>query len=415
LSFLNPLNLSPLLIFPDVPTPSSVILFILFVINAFLIYVSAKYFGRHLTVFFVFWFWISISLFLLLPHHVYAYYLSLPLFGFMGVMLLGLWELIIRYSPKVITLIIVVFVTAGNATVVKMQYQVGWLPIHGRVAERCLTFLKERYPDLPSGTEVCFLNFADREVDIVRALHYGRAVKLLYKNDCVGTVFSKGEDAISYLPTSATGSKYYGEGLEKEERLVVKIFPPYWSILGFNGGSGQVKDYFGCVDLKSSSWRDLSIAKAEFGSAFIGDFEVEVGFKLISFPRPSRDRVEADVAVEIQGDRYSIGRWNDGNGLDAYWMWGGGVPNVYIPTKDNSGKLRVGRVGSKLYGDYWDGGKWVNIRSAAVRDGSARVSLVAFNSTSRKTVEVQFDNFKVVSGETLFSKYFFETDSIILD
>ena len=73
------------------------------------------------------------------------------------------------------------------------------------------------------------------------------------------------------------------------------------------------------------------------------------------------------------------------------------------------------RVGSTIYGDFWDGTKWVSIGTRVAKGGNAAVSLLTFNSTSRKAVSAQFSNFSIVSGETSYSRYYSDFDSIVLE
>jgi 4-amino-4-deoxy-L-arabinose transferase-like glycosyltransferase len=181
--------------------------------------------------------------------------------------------------------------------------------------------------------------------------------------------------------------------------------PRKWLPNIFNGASVEINAQTGDIVCKTSFWRRQSIATVKFQSCIPDNFEVNVDFELNSFPFPSHHWVQTDIALDIEGERYSVGRWRDAAGLDAYWMWGGGVPNTYVATKDTTGRLRARIMGSTLYGDFWDGSKWVNIGSRVVKSGTTFVSLDVLNNTSRKYLNVRFNNFKVVSGEPFFFEW----------
>jgi len=414
LSFANPFNCNPLLTFPDIPI-SKLSALIATGINIFLAYIGWKSHDKWAIIFLLLWFFVGISIFLLLPFHIYAYYAIISLFGFLLVICIGLWHLFIKYKPKTIGLVIVLIITLSSAIIVRNQYQTSWLPIHARFAEQTLSFLKQKYKTFPSNTEIYLLNFADKLVPSIElALMQGIGLKVLFDQNEIKTFFFKREEAIHFL-SSHNNLKYFTEGKENRNKIILQIFPRQWTEKVINGGIGEINDKIGQIECKTSSWRKFSNGSEEYGSEFTGDFEIVVDFDLTSFPSPSKDHVETGIALEVEGDRYSFGRWRDTSGLDAYWMWGGGVPNTYIATKDNAGRLRARRVGSTLYSDFWDGVKWVNMGSRPVKRGTAYLSLMAFNSTSKKHVNVRFSNFKVVSGETLFSKYYSKEDSIILD
>jgi hypothetical protein len=206
--------------------------------------------------------------------------------------------------------------------------------------------------------------------------------------------------------------KVFVRNLDKDQKNKIKsvilenynklMLPRQWVSNIIRGASVDFKYVTGDIICKTSWWRNRSIAMAKFQSVLIGDFEVKVDFELNSFPFPSSDWVHSDIAFEVEGERYSIGRWRDSSGLDAYWMWSKGVPNTYVVTKDTVGKLRARRIGSTLYGDYWDGSRWVTIGSRKIKSGHLLVSLDALTTASRTNLNVRFNNFKVVSGKSLY-------------
>ena len=408
LLFVNPFNTSPLLTFPDIILPKTASL-LAFVCLCCLAYALRK---QRILFYFVMWIPIGLIPVIFLPEYSHAHFVSISLFGVLGIIVTGISKLIGEkdWSKGKLCVglvgVILLAITATSAILIRSHIKTSWLPIHARFAEQVILFVRGKQIDLPVKTRLYILNFS-RGISEELALKYGKAIRVFYdERGSIDTVFLKGVDAVNFLYS-------YRREREGEKEIVLKVFPKQWLAEGFNGGSGEVGTR--CIELHTSSLRRRSGARAKFESGLLDNFELRVDFNLISFRRPSRGRVEADVTVEIEGDLYSIGRWNDAKGLDAYWMWGGGVSNTYVPTKDASGKLRVRRVGSTLYGDYWDSGKWVNIGSRPIKNGTAYVSLSVFNSTSRKKVEVQFSNFRVISGETLFSKYYCTQDSVILE
>ena len=150
-----------------------------------------------------------------------------------------------------------------------------------------------------------------------------------------------------------------------------------------------------------ASTDDLSIAGVRYRHSFLNDFEVGTSYHLLGFPSPSSDRVEMNLEVSIGESRYSVGRWRDAQGLNAYFMWGDGADNNFIPTHDKRGKIRCRRMGEKLYGEFWDGNQWVTIGKREVNSQEARISFKAFNSTSKRKVSVHFSNIRLFPNETV--------------
>lgn len=100
-----------------------------------------------------FWFIISISPFLFLSQHKFAYYLEVPLLGFTG--LLGL---VVKNSSKLWQFLLILFFLTTSVLTVRFYEQNYWVVGRAKLSEKLVSQLIREYPKLPKGATLYFKN-----------------------------------------------------------------------------------------------------------------------------------------------------------------------------------------------------------------------------------------------------------------
>jgi hypothetical protein len=134
-----------------------------------------------------------------------------------------------------------------------------------------------------------------------------------------------------------------------------------------------------------------------------GDFDVQVDFDVSSQPHTnSSNTVAADMRLQGTTYAYSI-TVSTGQTAHSYTSWNSQTSAGWGTNARNehTGKLRMKRNGTTIYGYLWDGSAWVqfaNITGADTSDMQVRLS--GYNSVGTGTYPyVKFDNFKVNAGQ----------------
>ncbi|HEY9073031.1 MAG TPA: hypothetical protein VIN67_02765 [Desulfobaccales bacterium] len=136
-----------------------------------------------------------------------------------------------------------------------------------------------------------------------------------------------------------------------------------------------------------------------------GDYDIQVDFNLLNWPTPN------GVQAGIITPQYEVDRvYYDWQGnQDAYFVYFfaetvPGQPNWghVVPTSDNSGKLRLNRIGNTVSGYYWQNNAWQPIASNTDPQNGGPISFYiggyAGNRSIGQDTKIAFDNLKVTNG-----------------
>lgn len=133
-----------------------------------------------------------------------------------------------------------------------------------------------------------------------------------------------------------------------------------------------------------------------------GNFDIQVDYSLLKLPAYSGLRVGITIPNVVTVARESFSQHDDGFPAGDYYLVGGAT-NVWVPTSDKKGKLRLVRTDTSVSGYYFDAASlnWTLISSTPVTTDTVKFQLWAWSHNNRfdkKTVAVAFDNVVVNSG-----------------
>ena len=141
-----------------------------------------------------------------------------------------------------------------------------------------------------------------------------------------------------------------------------------------------------------------------------GDFDIRIGYRVIEWPPHNGVRIgihfgEPGIEQRIL-ERVSYSENNDGNGQESYTtFYYGGDQQIYTPTTDTSGTLRLVRQGSTVTAYYADADHWVPYTSGWTTTGDVSFGFSGWSHDpvfAGKPVRFALDNFVVASGDLVF-------------
>lgn len=131
-----------------------------------------------------------------------------------------------------------------------------------------------------------------------------------------------------------------------------------------------------------------------------GDFDVQVDFSLLRFPKFNGVRIGIGFAnAAVERTSFSL---HESSGVEAYLV-DGGRGFTAIPTKDMTGKLRATRVGGVLSGYYFDSTlkAWQFIGSTSITTETKGFGLQVWShdyAFDHRSIKVAWDNVILNSG-----------------
>ncbi len=140
--------------------------------------------------------------------------------------------------------------------------------------------------------------------------------------------------------------------------------------------------------------------------ALTGDFDIQVSYRLITWPNASGVRVgltvdaDRDMAASFPLERLNTGLGN----LEAYVTHFNTL--IYVPTQDTEGKLRLTRKVDKLSGYYSKSNEWILIYTEDVPTTNLYFSLQSWSHSytyGKQETKIAFDDFSVATGELVCS------------
>jgi len=103
--------------------------------------------------FFLFWLIIGLLPVIFWPWHKFAYYLTFPLLGLMGFLVLFLKNL-----PRVLIAIAIFLLFVVSFTTIHLSGDTFWVITRAKIAKNLVNGLKQKYPELPQGAILYFEN-----------------------------------------------------------------------------------------------------------------------------------------------------------------------------------------------------------------------------------------------------------------
>ena len=104
-------------------------------------------------VFFLLWFMIGLLPVIFWPWHKFAYYLTFPLLGLVGFMVL-----LLKNLPKALIGVGVFLLLVVSLTTIHLSWRTYWVITRAKIAENLVNDLKAEYPQLPQGATLYFEN-----------------------------------------------------------------------------------------------------------------------------------------------------------------------------------------------------------------------------------------------------------------
>src|SRR5712692_6323398 len=197
-----------------------------------------------------------------------------------------------------------------------------------------------------------------------------------------------------------------------------------WQVvqIGFGPSSTVANQRFE-VTIPSNSSNDVSYAI--FGAGLTsncplrGDYDIQVGFQLLTWPVGTGVRVGLGSSFLVGGitnnyspspfavERDSLGPGDSPSNVEVYLThFGDGVRGI-TSTNATTGVLRLTRTGSLGTGYYLDSGNWAQIHSGPVTTADVGFGFAAWSHDqlfAHQTAKLAFDNFTLTSGQLLCPK-----------
>lgn len=143
--------------------------------------------------------------------------------------------------------------------------------------------------------------------------------------------------------------------------------------------------------------------------AMRGDFDIQVDFDLVNFPNAEECFAYLEIVnyvtsgVKPSEEARTVIQYRNGNRQYGGEIRHNGSPSLlegtgsYAATSDNTGKLRVTRVGTTANTYYWNGSSWTLLESGTIGLSDMYVVLWVSSTDNGPEPSVNFDNL-VVNG-----------------
>ncbi len=172
--------------------------------------------------------------------------------------------------------------------------------------------------------------------------------------------------------------------------------PAQWSRFVYGSGPELIdtSDGFRTVLPANSFGTTQSQFGAQYDSTYSlhGDFNIEVDYQLNAWPPGNGARIGIGIVPWYGSQRVSEVYSSAPPADDAYVFVSGGISAV-VPTSDLSGRLRLSRVDSTLFGYFWGGADWVMLGSGPVFTDDVHLGIGIWSHSgffAGRRVEVEF-------------------------
>ena len=181
---------------------------------------------------------------------------------------------------------------------------------------------------------------------------------------------------------------------------------PFWGIPFVTGGGVSITQANGELEVSvpSSATVDPTFGYVSLGVSaqcrLVGDFDVQVDYRLLSWPSPSGVNLSLDTFPPDFSEVHGMFVFDPGGGTGISTHFPGPV-NTFVSAPETSGSLRLRRVGSTLTAYRLTSDGWSPLQSTTETLADQLVNLNVFSNAaqfSHPDVRVAYDNFRVASG-----------------
>jgi hypothetical protein len=181
---------------------------------------------------------------------------------------------------------------------------------------------------------------------------------------------------------------------------------PFWGGPFVTGGGVSIAQTNGELEVSvpSAATVDPSFGFISLGvnaqCRLVGDFDVQVDYRLLSWAEPSDVNLDFDTAAPDFSDVHGMFVFDPGfgTGISTHFS---GPSNAFVFDSDTSGTLRLRRVGSTVTAYSLGSAGWVPILTAPDSTADQAVNLNVFSNApqfSHPDIKVAYDNFRLASG-----------------
>ena len=138
-------------------------------------------------------------------------------------------------------------------------------------------------------------------------------------------------------------------------------------------------------------------AQLEGACLLHGDYDLQVDFATLDWP--DRSGVNLDIVANANGN---MGYFSGIGGGNLYGTFFNIPDDVFTPTSDTTGTIRLVRTGGTLSGYYLHTGVWVLLKSTPTSTIDTSYELLSGSDTFAYTnqfARIAFDNFRINSGQ----------------
>jgi Tol biopolymer transport system component len=181
---------------------------------------------------------------------------------------------------------------------------------------------------------------------------------------------------------------------------------PFWGIPFAQGGGVSIEQANGELEVSvpSGATVDPSFGYISLGVSaqcrLVGDFDVQVDYRLLQWPSPSDVNVDFDTFPPDFSEVHGLFVFDPGFGTGVSTHFPGPI-NTFVSDPATTGTLRLRRNGTTLTAYYLGSDAWIPIQSTTESTVDQDVNLNVFSNAppfSHPDVNVAYDNFRVASG-----------------
>lgn len=180
-----------------------------------------------------------------------------------------------------------------------------------------------------------------------------------------------------------------------------------WSII-HDGIGGTLEWTNGEMQMSIAADASLSPGQSNIGAhvgancLLNGDFEAQVDYRLINWTAGDNINVGLQAYPSVGGIDRSTST-SGGNIYDAYSAWAPDAGNGWTQTTDQSGSLKLERIGTTTTSYYksGSGGSWVQLAQGTTSQVSPAIILLSFKSYGdfgHHAAKIAFDNFSLTGA-----------------
>jgi hypothetical protein len=135
------------------------------------------------------------------------------------------------------------------------------------------------------------------------------------------------------------------------------------------------------------------------------DIEIQIDFEYGTGGDPnSTGKLELELRIDDSNFIQINRTWGDLDQYEGISEIGGSVTSNSVATTDDTGQLRVRRVGTTWYADYWNGSGWTNLHSGSGCPSADLFTRICVDTTTFDDLMCYADNFVITTGTLVYSE-----------